>query len=1022
MDWLAIIGLLVWVFFLQGRVGRAENDLRDLRLRAARDDAHALTEDGIKGEISSPAPPLAQTPAVSPSRDNPTTTPEPESIPVAVPIPVSGPALIPPPSPNRGPQFARDRAQRPQTLRPESQTTPLNLSTWLSENGLAWLGGGALALGGMFLVVYAAQQGFFTPALRIWAAIALGGVMLGAGEGIRRQAQKAGGGHDLAAAMATGAGAATLYAAVWAAYALYHFIPLASAGAALAFVSLGLLALAFLHGEALAGLAVLAAFLVPPVCGYAVWPRGPLDGYLGLIAATGIAAAAARGWARVGAFTLACAGLWVAARATVGDGPGSATLVTVTPALAMVAAWVRARRGPADAAVGALAKLPLIALIGASVLWVCIAPGIWQDAAAEGPVVGALLVVLCALSVRFVGAPAMIMAAPAVAVTMLAAARLVLGDRAPGSEAVSQSFLITVGALAGASLALVLADRRRIDAAVIGAAATALVLTLLRAPLSQILTPGWSVFVGVATLLAVGAALIARRSADRRADMALAAWVAAAAEAVGLALHTAFPGLPEPVAYGVLAVALASLAWRLDWRGLAESSAIAGLASFAALLGPAVTAAALLGHAQASTVAVVGLAATAAQAAAWFVIKTRRGETVSTDALSTLALISLLLTAFLVLRLWGTPHGASAAALDAFTEAALRTVLVLVAGLVLTLRGGATAFARARGPVFLTLGAAHGLLVGGAVLNPWFGSATIFRSAPVFGPPLIDAITLAYLAPTVLLATLAWRQAKSRPVIAGAAALAGGAFAVFWAITEIRRLFHNPVLTNGGLDYAEAIAYAVAALVFALGLGRLVAARAGVQAAHGAAVALGWAALVVSGLLIIDVASPWWGPIGTALDQPALFFALMIAAVGLTAVLARRAGPSPDTRALAEAALAVGVVEAFVLLTLIIRFAFHGVAMRTPLVEASAETWTFSAAWALFGVAVLIAGARTRHQTLRWLGLAALLGTTLKVFLFDMARLNGVIRAGSFIVLGALLIVAALAARRLGGGAETPSD
>jgi uncharacterized membrane protein len=116
--------------------------------------------------------------------------------------------------------------------------------------------------------------------------------------------------------------------------------------------------------------------------------------------------------------------------------------------------------------------------------------------------------------------------------------------------------------------------------------------------------------------------------------------------------------------------------------------------------------------------------------------------------------------------------------------------------------------------------------------------------------------------------------------------------------------------------------------------------------------------------------------------------------------------------------LVAALIEAFGLVSLIIRFAFHGAAMRTPLLEASAETWTYSAVWAVFGLTVLITGSRAHRQTLRWMGLAVLLGTTLKVFMFDMATLSGVVRAASFIMLGALLIVAALAARRLGGAAS----
>ena len=54
--------------------------------------------------------------------------------------------------------------------------------------------------------------------------------MIASGEVIRRQRLTLPGGrHLLAAAAVSGAGAATLSAAVWAAWGLYHFLPLAPA-------------------------------------------------------------------------------------------------------------------------------------------------------------------------------------------------------------------------------------------------------------------------------------------------------------------------------------------------------------------------------------------------------------------------------------------------------------------------------------------------------------------------------------------------------------------------------------------------------------------------------------------------------------------------------------------------------------------------------------------------------------------------------------------------------------------------
>jgi uncharacterized membrane protein len=107
------------------------------------------------------------------------------------------------------------------------------------------------------------------------------------------------------------------------------------------------------------------------------------------------------------------------------------------------------------------------------------------------------------------------------------------------------------------------------------------------------------------------------------------------------------------------------------------------------------------------------------------------------------------------------------------------------------------------------------------------------------------------------------------------------------------------------------------------------------------------------------------------------------------------------------------VLIAFALLNLITRFGFHGYDMRPTLSEASVETWAFSAVWGVYGFGLIVYGAGRRNADLRLAGLIALGATTAKIFLFDMARLDGVIRAGSFLAVGALLLGAAVVVRRL---------
>ena len=67
------------------------------------------------------------------------------------------------------------------------------------------------------------------------------------------------------------------------------------------------------------------------------------------------------------------------------------------------------------------------------------------------------------------------------------------------------------------------------------------------------------------------------------------------------------------------------------------------------------------------------------------------------------------------------------------------------------------------------------------------------------------------------------------------------------------------------------------------------------------------------------------------------------------------------------------------------------------------------------GVALLAAGLRFNRQVLRLASAALVVLTVLKVFLFDMAELEGVMRAASFMGLGLCLIGIGLFYQRILG-------
>jgi uncharacterized membrane protein len=77
------------------------------------------------------------------------------------------------------------------------------------------------------------------------------------------------------------------------------------------------------------------------------------------------------------------------------------------------------------------------------------------------------------------------------------------------------------------------------------------------------------------------------------------------------------------------------------------------------------------------------------------------------------------------------------------------------------------------------------------------------------------------------------------------------------------------------------------------------------------------------------------------------------------------------------------------------------------------ETYSYSALWLVIGVGVLVVGTLWRSQALRIASGVLIALTVAKVFLFDMSELEGVLRALSFIGLGAVLIGIGLFYQRL---------
>jgi uncharacterized membrane protein len=287
-DWLPIaIAIAAFIF-----AGKALNQVRMLRARL----------DGFEAARASAVPPPIPTPWLdeTPQAALVARAIETETEAIEEPLPLIEPSPAPPPMTGTA------------TAPPAPQAGP-GFEERLGTRWVVWVGGLTLALGGFFMVRYSIEQGLLGPGVRTL----LGGIfalaLLAAGEWTRRQESIS----TIAAlpiasipAILTAAGTAVAFATVYAAYALYDFLVPTTAFILLGLVALGTLCAALLHGPALAGLGVAAAFLTPILVSSARPDFWALYLYLAIVTAAAFGLARIRLWRWLAVTTIVLATLW----------------------------------------------------------------------------------------------------------------------------------------------------------------------------------------------------------------------------------------------------------------------------------------------------------------------------------------------------------------------------------------------------------------------------------------------------------------------------------------------------------------------------------------------------------------------------------------------------------------------------------------------------------------------------------------------------------------------------------------
>jgi uncharacterized membrane protein len=862
---------------LSARLETLTNKLAMLEHRLFRLDERVSRAAPEAAPPEAPPAPSAEAAAEPTGPEPEPATPEPAT-PTPEPEPIPAMAAAPPPPAEAGASGKR-------------------FEQVLAENWLVWLGGVALALGGAFLVKLSIDYGLLTPPIRAALAVLLGvGLCAGSEWVTRREAvhdPEAAGPSYVPQALAAG-GAATVFAAFYAAYGLYDLISAPIAFVLLAATAGATVALALRQGVLVATLGLVGAYVVPALVASDTPHALPLFLYLAFVTAGLLAVLRHRAWwwlawpALLGAFGWAM--LWLASE-------------SANPESTVVGLYI-------------LVQLALFAALRRGVPRVGFLTGVIDD-----PQIRPLL---------------------RVAFGLFALAAFVLVhvtdfDNASLTASYAAAIFLLVFAYRDRDLDDVIATAGLLLLAVLATWHLPLLgdqqLFFARLQLPVAFQDFGLACLGTAVLLG-GGGFMAQRTAPRAGR-----WAGLSVIASALILVIAY--------------------WRLhDYAlGIAWSSL---------------------------ALVVAGLSVAAAASVA-----RRRDGALETE---------IALAAYAVGVLGGTILAATFALSNAWLSVAIALHL--------------PALGWVEGRINLKVLRHVALVVAGVVLvrlaaNPYL------VGYPIGQTPIFNWLLYGYGLPAAAF-IVATRQFGSRADDLLVAVLEAGSvlFTALLVTLELRHALYGRIdapLSDFGGDALLPLVW-LSLGGFALWLGE----RRARPVLHWSGIILFWLASAQVVLWQVIVRSPLitGEPVGVTMVFDALSLAYGLPAVLYAAHVWLRLGP--DWQRLAARILAAGL--AFVWLSLEVRHAFQGEDLALSIFGSNAtdgEWYAYSAVWLAFAAVALAIGLIRRDEWLRRVALGGIGLVVAKVFLSDMAELEGVLRALSFLGLGAALVGIGYAYRRL---------
>jgi uncharacterized membrane protein len=721
---------------------------------------------------------------------------------------------------------------------PPLPTAPPGFEERIGTRWVVWLGGLTLALGGFFMVRYSIDAGLLGHGVRTLLGGAFALALLAAGEWTRRK-------ENTSAiqtlpianipAILTAAGTAVAFATVYAAYALYDFLAPATAFILLGLVALGTLAAALLHGPALAGLGVVAAFATPVLVSSEKPDFWALYIYLAVVTAAAFGLARIRLWRWLAVTTIAFALLWTLPCLTFDPpavGPYAFHVMSgfVLAALLVVCGFLfgppadEGRIEPISSGslaaylLGAImivlvsfhanAALVVFAILVAATLIIA-----WRAASATGAVAAAaafVFVVFAEWAVR--GNPEMLVLpggplpgiGPAatdssVSLHLMTAAIFAAGFGAAGflAQGRSTSAIIPVvwsatGVFVPLSLVIALYARiAHLDRSIPFAILTVMLAAAFAAA-TETLTkrdsrPGLSISVALFATGALGALALALTFALEKGWLTIALAL--------MSTGSAWISMQRPIPFlRALSAILASLVvLRIGYEPRIVGDAVGATPIFNWLL---------WGY---------GVPALSFWAASHFL--RRRADDAPLRVVEAAAILFTALLAFMEIR-----HAVNGGDVYRETAGLTETALQVCAALAMAiglerLRLRTGSIVHNAGAVLLTAFAGLAALFGLLFLD----NPAIWRIA--IDHEFVNQLLLGYAVPAVLALLLSYAAAGKRsPSYANSIAAAALILALSYVTLEIRRLYHGPILTGGETGGAEQYTYSIAWLAFGVAL------------------------------------------------------------------------------------------------------------------------------------------------------------------------------------------------------------